>query len=53
VNRHGNTALNEPERILAEFGKEIDLFVNGGNSEGNKESSIFKLEHGKLVQLRG
>jgi len=53
VNRHGNTALNEPGRILAEFGKEIDLFVNGGNSEGNKESSIFKLEHGKLVQLRG
>lgn len=52
VNRHGSTSLNEPERILAEFGKEINLFVNGGNLKGNKESSIYKLEHGKLVQLR-
>jgi tRNA A37 threonylcarbamoyladenosine synthetase subunit TsaC/SUA5/YrdC len=53
VNRHGNTALNEPAKILEEFGKEIDLFVNGGNLEGNKGSSIYKLEHDKLVQLRG
>jgi tRNA A37 threonylcarbamoyladenosine synthetase subunit TsaC/SUA5/YrdC len=53
VNRHSSTALNEPARILAEFEKEIDLFVNGGKLEGNKGSSIFKLEHGKLVQLRG
>lgn len=52
VNRHTHPALNDPAKILEEFGDEIDLFVNGGNLEGNKGSSIYKLEHGKLVQLR-
>lgn len=52
VNKHGNKALNEPKKIVSSFGNEIDLFVNGGNLEGNKESSIYKLERGKLIQLR-
>jgi len=52
VNRHGSVALNNPKSILKEFRTEVDLFINSGHIIGNKESSIFKLEHGKLIQLR-
>mgnify|MGYP001164851641 FL=1 len=52
VNRHNSRALNDPAKILEEFQDEINLFVNGGNLERNKGSSIYKLEYGELVQLR-
>ena len=52
VNRHDSLALNDPDRIIAKFGDEIDLFVNGGSLEGNKGSSIYKLNYGKFETIR-
>jgi tRNA A37 threonylcarbamoyladenosine synthetase subunit TsaC/SUA5/YrdC len=52
VNRRGGTALNDPKIILKEFRAEIDLFINSGRLIGNKGSSIYQLDHGKLIQLR-
>lgn len=53
VNRHGSPPINEPENILKEIGAEIDLFVDGGSLAGNKGSSIYKLAHGKMENVRG
>ena len=52
VNRSGKRTLNNPEKIMSEFGGEIDLLVDGGNLPESSGSTVYKLEKSKLIIIR-
>jgi len=52
VNRSGHPPLNDPETISREFGKEIALLIDAGPLPPSPGSSIFQVQHNRLIRIR-
>ena len=52
VNRSGRPPLNDPERILLEFSKEIALLIDAGPLPPSPGSSIYQVQHNRLIRIR-
>ncbi|NQV38362.1 MAG: threonylcarbamoyl-AMP synthase [Candidatus Marinimicrobia bacterium] len=52
VNRSGHPAMIDPDKIISEFGNDIDLIIDAGPLSPSKGSSIFRLYRGELEVIR-
>ena len=52
VNRTNENPLNDPELIIKEFEKDIDLFIHEGTLPDSKGSTIYILENNNITILR-
>jgi len=52
VNRHGNKPMNNPEKMINEFGNEVDIIINAGVLPVSKGSTIYILRDDQFQILR-
>lgn len=52
VNRSGQPVLDTANDIVAEFSKEVDLFINDGDKKGALASTLVAIEDGTIKVLR-
>ena len=52
VNRHGKKPMNNPEEMINEFGKEVDIIINAGVLPTTKGSTIYILKNDQFQILR-
>jgi tRNA A37 threonylcarbamoyladenosine synthetase subunit TsaC/SUA5/YrdC len=52
VNRTGEDAMNDPEKIADEFGSELDILIDGGTLPKSPGSTIYLLKGNTIKILR-
>ncbi|MBP5358183.1 MAG: L-threonylcarbamoyladenylate synthase [Treponema sp.] len=52
VNRSGCPVLTSVDEIRREFGDEVDLIVDDGDSQSSVPSTIVKIENGEIIVVR-
>ena len=52
VNRHGNRPMNNPKKIIDEFGDEVDIIINAGVLPNSGGSKIYLLKNNKFEIVR-
>ena len=53
ANRSGQSPMTTPEKILSEFGEELDLIFDSGPSRGGKASTLVEVGHEVCLLRRG
>ena len=52
VNRHGKRPMNNPKKIIDEFGDEVDIIINAGVLPNSGGSKIYLLKNNKFEIVR-
>ncbi len=52
VNRHGNKPMNNPKKIIDEFGDEVDIIINAGVLPTSSGSTIYMLRNNQFQIIR-
>ena len=52
VNRHGKRPMNNPKKIIDEFGDEVDIIINAGVLPNSSGSKIYLLKNNKFEIVR-